>query len=400
MDQFIPSMPSTWNELIKSAVDAIWGGKQHLVSKAHLFAPKEHGGFGLLRLDIQFECARAKWVAALLSEDWRHQRYLGALRKKLCQYIRKEIEYESRTAYNHFSKTTFHPDTLERQYVEHTWVANFAQPDIQREEIHNPFDEGRQACLLQLPERWRHYTTAWEDLVSLHPQYQRPQHWKDAFLAVEQRAFDAKAPLEPFHVVGDPRTSADQISSARKQLVKREYSPEIPLFNIFLYRTKATWKTWWTLLQKVRSRLPDEENSLHLYALGRLHSPRTWIRPGRPPDPRWPHNTSRACILCMQDFEESNDHVLFQCEVGKALWRHLQPPTRHPRNAVELLKPDDPYAIDQAFAAGYVHLLFKLIRSRRLSSTPPAFIDHVRLYAQARQIFKKACSLERHEEEE
>lgn len=394
MDQFLPSPFSVWKELIKAAVETIWAGKQHLVSKWLLFMPKEYGGFGLLRLDYQFDCGRAKWVAALLSGDWRAQRYNGALRRKLCQHIRGQIQYEERTAYNDFSKTTYHPETLERQYIEHTWVANFAQPSLEREEVHNQFDKARQSCLLILPERWKHYVTAWEDLVSLYPQYQRQHNWRRAFLAENQRVFDATAPLQLFHIQGDPRTSAAQVSLARKELVKRQYSPEIPLFDHRLYRTKETWKAWWTLLSKVRSRLPEEENSLHLYALGRLYSPAKWIQPGRPPDARWPHNTSRACILCMQDVEESNDHVLFHCRIGRALWRYLQPPSRHPLNAVMLLQPDQPYPIDLAFAAGYIHILFKLLRSRRLSPNPPAFVDHVRLHAQARKVYIKACSLE------
>lgn len=310
----------------------------------------------------------------------------------MCQYIQQSIREEEHTAHHDFSRVSYHPDTIARQYIETTWVSTFAQPS--GEDQHSPFERARWRCERALPQRWQAYTSAWHDIVSLHRQYQQPHNWRFMFLDERQRVFDSSAPRQVFHVIGDPISSIEGISHATKHIVKRENGLTIPLFDHRLLRSQETWKDWWIVLQRVRSRLPDEEDSFHLYTLGRLSNPRAWIKPGRPPDPRWPNNTSRSCILCLQDRDESWDHVFFRCSVGEALWRYMFPPIGHPRNAVELLSIDDLCPMQLAYAAGYVHLLYKLLRSRRLAPLPPLPVDHVRLYEQGCRISRKAVKLQ------
>lgn len=403
LDQFMPALPCRVNELMWAAVDTIWAGKQRLVSKPWLFKPKENGGYGLLRLDYQFDCARAKWIAALLSTEWRSKRYLGALRRRICQYIQTEIRKEAHTAeHQHwFSRVSYDPETIERQYVEHTWVATFGQPSIHRgAAVHSPLETGRRITANHLPERWQLFLMSWQDHISLFGGYQSRQNWKQTFLDERQRAFDSQAPLQVFHVRGLPRMGAEQISLARKALVNLESPLTIPYWDIRLVRAQETWKDWWTVLQKVRSRLPDEEDSFHLYVINHLSNPRSWIRAGRPPDPRWPQNVSRSCILCLQDVDESWDHVLHRCRVGRALWRHMVTPVPQPRTAAELVSIDDPCPMQIAFAACYVHFLYKLLRRRRLAPLPPERVDRASLKAEGHKIYMKAIKLQQLPERE
>lgn len=395
VDQFMPATDNTVAILEKAAVDAVWGGRRHKVSKELLFTPKEHGGYGLLKLDVHLKCTRAKWVAALLSENWRDQRYLGAIRRRISQGLKEHIEKEKRTVRRVFAWLRHDPNTFQSIYSEFSWVATFAQPTNSFQ--HPCWEAAKSASRLLLPQRWQSYLDGWNFSVQVLPKFQR--QWSHSFIHPALWPFDSKAPIEAFHVLADPTMSVQGVSKARKHILNIIFQLTIPLFDHRLERRGAKWKTWWRVLQKVRSRLPREEDAFHLYALGRLDSPKSWIRPNQPPDARYPNNTARACILCNQD-AESWDHVLFQCNAGRDVWQYLCPPTRHPTNAVDLLSIDDPDPLIMGYGACYVSLLHRFVISRRLSRGDLQPLDHALLKREARQLARRANQLEQQQDEQ
>lgn len=395
VDQFMPATESTVAILEKAAIDAVWGGRRHKVSKELLFTPKEHGGYGLLKLDVHLKCTRARWVAALLSDNWRDQRYLGAIRRTISQGIKLQIEKDKRTVRRTFHREWYDPNTLQHHYSEFSWVAIFAQPVNSYQ--HPQWSAAKAASKMLLPQRWQSYLDAWNSCVQILPGYGR--QWSQSFIHPALWPFKSKAPIEAFHVLLDPEMPVQGVSRARKHVITLFYPLTIPLFDHRLERSRAKWKTWWTVLQKVRSRLPREEDALHLYALGRLDSPKSWIRPNQPPNLRYPNNTSRACILCNEDAESWN-HVLYQCQAGRDVWQYLCPPTRHPTNAVDLLCIDDPDRLFIGYGACYVSLLHRLVITRRISRGEPRPLDHALLRHEARQLARRANKLERKQVEE
>ena len=184
------------------------------------------------------------------------------------------------------------------------------------------------------------------------------------------------------------------ISRASKALTRVLAPPFQPQWDISLYRPLAKWKSFWSALKPLRSRLADEVQTLHLLALGRLHSPRAWSAPVRPIDPRWPHNALQLCALCLQDVPECNTHIYLQCSVAIALWQYLDTPTPRPRDFASLFYIDYPYCLDVAFAAAFVHMLYRLLRARRLSCEPLSPVDHVKLARDATSIHVRLLSIE------
>lgn len=396
LDQFMPAPEGTVQELWDAAIKTIWGTKQHLVNQYLLITPKNHGGFGLLRLDLQFDCGRSKWVAALLSDQWRQQRYLGALRRNISTFIKDNVRMEAITNFNPvFYWERFHPDTIERIYTEFTWVALFGRPYRQAIRGIERWESAISRCERHLPLRWQAYWWSWSWQSRLHGGY--ANSWAQTFLKPALESFASSPPLEAFYIEGDPQSTSNDVRKARKQIELVESPPIIPSWSLNIIRRRDAWSAWWLALSRVRSRLPEEEQSLHLYALDRLSNPRSWIRPGRP-DARWPHNTTRSCILCLQDLDESWNHVFLRCRVARALWQYFSPPQAFPRDPSQLLSIDDPSPLHLAYSACYIHVLYKLLRKRRLSNIQPEPIDHVPLRRQARRLAREANKLERQQE--
>ena len=129
------------------------------------------------------------------------------------------------------------------------------------------------------------------------------------------------------------------------------------------------WKRWWTYLRKLRAKLPREEDTLHLLALGRLISPAKWSKD--PPDPRWPNNLGPECCLCASGEHESPLHLYLHCSASKAVWKTAFPAVHCPSNFSALLGLACPRTETMARASCYVDVIWMLVKTRRLQTSPP-----------------------------
>jgi hypothetical protein len=81
----------------------------------------------------------------------------------------------------------------------------------------------------------------------------------------------------------------------------------------------------------------------------------------------FPHNSSKHCILCSHD-EESLEHLLKQCRVGKTVWQLF---TTAPQPSMESLvcppiqKRGNQHVVQQVI---FIHAIYTLAHQRRFSS--------------------------------
>ena len=165
-------------------------------------------------------------MAALLSETWREQRYLGAMRRRISKGIKDQVEIEKHSFRRVFAWLRYNPNTFQSIYSQFSWVATFAQPVNSTQQP--AWEAAKSALRLLLPPRWQSYLDGWNSSVQILPDYQR--QWSHFFIHPELWPFDSKAPLEAFHVLADPEMPIQSISRARKHLISVIFPLTHPLF--------------------------------------------------------------------------------------------------------------------------------------------------------------------------
>lgn len=387
VDQFIPASVENLKTIQKAAIQAIWGKKKHTVNEALLQSPLDHGGFGLIPLQLHLDCGRAQWIVRLLSAEWQKDRYLGAVRRKLCQTIEEQIRFGAAHHDQVMSCTWLDPNTLEQKFSRYSWVALFLHVGGHGNPM-KKWERARETLTSRgLVKRWQEYLWSWEWLVDISQESAR--QW-NRYLGRQYWIFNCDGPLEDVFLKCDPEheLGVKAISKAQATVIRRLRPPIVPAWDGSIFRNPARWKLWYQTLKKVRSRLPDYEESLHLFSLGKLHSPARWIRQEQDQDERWPHNTSRFCCLCSQDIDETQEHVLYDCQVAKDLWKFLLPPDPQPVNPSQLLQLDQISPMVLGYAACYTGMIFKLIFQRRLFRTTPHLepINYDKMRAEATRL--------------
>ena len=80
------------------------------------------------------------------------------------------------------------------------------------------------------------------------------------------------------------------------------------------------------------------------------------------------YNTSRNCILCLEDNLETRQHFLIECRIARLLQGKLG---LAPHTMSDVLGLREPSYDQLQTSVRYVQTLYKLVRARRLGATEP-----------------------------
>ncbi|CAD6588256.1 MAG: hypothetical protein CYPHOPRED_004325, partial [Cyphobasidiales sp. Tagirdzhanova-0007] len=221
------------------------------------------GGFGLLALQTQLEGGRAKWVQALLGDEWKEQRPYVALPLRLMRVIQDSMYPNGNTTCNPrspFARLVTDPTSLVSTLRKWTGVASFFP--LPPGTLAHRWSMAKWLSKCALPDRWKDYLQSWRDITNTKADVNR--HW-------EERVLDGDLGL-----LG----ATNACASADLQPI----SSSLLSFAVDFSPVLEERKRWWTHLRKLREKLPRDEDTFHLFALGRLISPAKWSK--NPPDPR------------------------------------------------------------------------------------------------------------------
>lgn len=372
VDRFSPAPKAVIKEIINAAHDAIWGNKSPTVKRDRLYTPLDRGGFGLINLDLQLLGHRAEWIFKLLSSSSWNVRYLRAIR---CIPIKYTISYP----------TVRIDDPMRSQSTKRywTWYSIFCHPSS----IH--FDDGNwlrveRDIILLLPDRWKIFLESWNQFSSLTPSlYRSRQAWNETILSLtlptlptsKSLRANSTIPHKWFSAPGTDLEDGIQLTSfvhTTANLTLEQYPIILPdKYTLNYGFTKLQWKRYWECLRKIRAQLPDEEGTAHLLSLGSLHPGKHTASLNNAES--FPNNTSKYCVLCLTEEEESLQHLLVDCQFSQQLYSIASfGLSAHP-TFTSLLCPivSKSRMGNIAFNIIFIHIIWKLSRSRRYSTIHP-----------------------------
>lgn len=380
VDQFIPAPGWALELLDAAALGVVRRGVRDCPREERLRTPLEHGGFGLTSLKGYLIGRRAMWVRRVLDEDDEagpnHTRLpRQALQAKI---IGEEIEL-----YLTNRSTTTPPTPLPEALG---WCAIFcragarasalpaANPVIRRCGLTRIGFHGVYGYSLQaLPARWEAYIDAWYEVARCTSSFLA--QWTTRLTATSWGTHVLRrVTSSSFETLAkDPEDVTDAYlrRQAAYEWRLRRWPVVIPSWQGPL--TKH-WRRWWRQLMHQRTTMPVQFDTLHRLALRNLTAgdktghPR-YIAEGHP------NAGTTHCALCLQSVVETHDHIFVGCAVSRGIWAKASRGAAHPA----LLGFVCPPALSERLGgdamqlrAAFVHYMWKLVRSRRWSSTPVA----------------------------
>lgn len=315
LDQFIPCPIDIVEQIESNVLVRFWRNQPVLVRKEVLQTSKKQGGFGLLPLLRQLLGARASWIYELLYDD--NLRWVSGY----CAVKVKLMADLARIA----GTIILHPDNNPRRIpTKHYWrwetiffpvpvfVGNRLQLKIERQ-------------IQLLPERWKKYREAWTMVIQLRPELMKLQGWMSQFMASTSapdpnRLITKPQDLIQSSVTKDEIESIIQITQHRKDFFTRQ--PTI-ISNGWRKRfadiRDEHWQWYWSeALQKIRSDLPEEVDTAHLFSL-------FYIQPfSRKTE--WsthkPKGEDHQCSLCKDVVIEDFQHLFCNCPTSQRIWQY------------------------------------------------------------------------------
>ena len=194
-DQFCPSPADIIDRIEHAAVDAIWKNRRHQITLAGLQTPCQHGGFGLLPLRMLLEHRRARWIVALLNDDWRTNRYVGNMRLRLTQEITRAAQNVVNFLDSPWEAVTLAPRTLEPTGRTWNWRSLFGVVSNQAERI-GRWQHAYALSKAFLPARWQTFFSAFQSLVDITAASKA--RWQTTFLTNLDGDWKAINCLTPF----------------------------------------------------------------------------------------------------------------------------------------------------------------------------------------------------------
>ena len=139
------------------------------------------GGFGLLALQTQLEGGRAKWVQALLGDEWKEQRPYVALPLRLMRVIQDSMYPNGNTTCNPrspFARLVTDPTSLVSTLRKWTGVASFFP--LPPGTLAHRWSMAKWLSKCALPDRWKDYLQSWRDITNTKADVNR--HWEERVL--------------------------------------------------------------------------------------------------------------------------------------------------------------------------------------------------------------------------
>jgi hypothetical protein len=168
LDKYMPAKHTFIRQIEEAAVQAVLGKTSARVKESDLLRPREMGGFGLRPLSLHLQCTRAGWVADLLSNKWREQRHLGALRLLVSRQILKVSQLTTNDARPIWRFRVQGRSKLQHSYVQWPWLGVFTrQMSYEGGKCGSEWDAAILGTRKFLPPRWILYIEAWHATVSL-----------------------------------------------------------------------------------------------------------------------------------------------------------------------------------------------------------------------------------------
>ena len=299
----------------------------------------------------------------------RVEKAYGALRLRLMRVIQDSMYPNGNTTCNPrspFARLFFHQPYLPFSTLRKwTWVASFFP--LPPGTLAHRWSMAKWLSKCALPDRWKDYLQSWRDITDTKADVNR--HCEQRVLEGDLGLLGATNACDLLQIPSLEKNAMGSVHLVRQARACHQYSLLCSPLPLTSHPSSKKWKRWWTDLRKLREKLPREEDTFHLLALGRLISPAKWSK--NPPDPRCPNNVGPECCLCASGETECPSHLFLDCSASTAVWRTAFPALHCPTNFSNLLGLAGPQIEAAAGAACYIDTRWMLAKTRRLQSSPP-----------------------------